>query len=121
MYPNNSQTWLLLHSYLNKMREELDAILQDVEIHPHTVHIMAPLGNLGLMVDKPMTDDGVGFVYAHSLHPMSPLRDRVRPRDKFVAIDAEGYVVWCVVVLCQRIAVWSPFASAQSVARPPLV
>lgn len=38
-----------------------------------------------------------------------------------VAIDAEGYVVWCVVVLCQRIAVWSPFASAQSVARPPLV
>jgi hypothetical protein len=38
-----------------------------------------------------------------------------------VAIDAEGYVVWCVAVLCPHVAVSSPFASAQSVARPPLV
>ncbi len=53
-YSNNSQTWLILHSYIGKAQEELDAILQDVEIHPHTMHIMAPSSYLGLMVDKDM-------------------------------------------------------------------
>ena len=46
-YPNNSQQWRHLQSYLEGAREELNAIRQDIE-QPHVIHIIAPSGkNLG--------------------------------------------------------------------------
>eukprot|EP00580_Thalassiosira_gravida_P012028 CAMPEP_0201646090 /NCGR_PEP_ID=MMETSP0493-20130528/33314_1 /ASSEMBLY_ACC=CAM_ASM_000838 /TAXON_ID=420259 /ORGANISM="Thalassiosira gravida, Strain GMp14c1" /LENGTH=476 /DNA_ID=CAMNT_0048121177 /DNA_START=263 /DNA_END=1693 /DNA_ORIENTATION=- len=83
-HPRHSPIWQMLNSYLERAREELDAITEDIEVHPHTIHIMAPSCNLGLVVDK--RPDG-GPVYIRSLHPLSPLRDQVQLKDKIIAID----------------------------------
>ena len=61
--------------------------------------------NLGLMVDKPVTDDGAGPVYVRSLHPMCPLRDLVWPRNKISAEDVQGLSpVEVGMLLCQTTA-----------------
>ena len=67
-----------------------DKILKFIRTHletrSHTIHVIAPLRNLGLVVDRP---PGVGHVYIRSLHPLSPLRDQVQLKDKIIAIDGE--------------------------------
>ena len=41
LFPKNSQTWLLLQTYRERAREEMDAIPQDIEIQPPTKDVRA--------------------------------------------------------------------------------
>jgi len=83
-FPKNSEPWLLLHSYLEAVRDKLDAVRRDNDTRQHIVEIIAPRGNLGLVVDK--HPSGVS-VYIRGLHPLSPLRDQLQLGDVIVAID----------------------------------
>mmetsp|Transcript_11040 Transcript_11040/g.20615 ORF Transcript_11040/g.20615 Transcript_11040/m.20615 type:complete len:711 (-) Transcript_11040:74-2206(-) len=91
MAPKYSRMWTLLRTYMERAREELDAIREDMEVCPHTIHIMAPSGeDLGLVVDRLLPDDdGGGPVYISGVDPTSPLRDQVQLNDKIVAIDGK--------------------------------
>ncbi|KAL7530950.1 hypothetical protein ACHAXR_003765 [Thalassiosira sp. AJA248-18] len=83
-FPQNSKTWFMLNSQLQRAREELDAVQQDHSMSPHLIHIIAPSGNLGMIVDS----DG-GSVYVCGLDPLSPVRDQIQVNDIIIAIDDE--------------------------------
>jgi len=84
LYRKNSKQWLQLTSYMERAQKELDAFRQG---NSHTLHIMAPPGNLGLMLDKSPGEEMP--VYVRSLHPFSSLINRVQLKDKIIAIDGE--------------------------------
>jgi len=85
-YPKHSKQWLQLNSHMDQVLEELSVALQDIEVHPNTIQVMAPPCNLGLVGDK--SHDG-GPVYIRVTHPHSPLQDQLQLNDKVNAIDDE--------------------------------
>jgi len=98
MAPKYSRMWMMLRAYLERAKEELDAIREDMEVCPHTIHIMAPSGvDLGLAVERLSPDDGGdgdddgggGPVCISGVDPISPLRDQVQLNDMIVAIDGK--------------------------------
>ncbi len=68
------------------VKVELDEILQDIDVPPHTFEVLAPLGNLGLVLDEP---PGGGRVYVRKLSGRSPLRGQVQLGDEIIAIDGK--------------------------------
>jgi len=84
LYRKNSKQWLQLNSFMERAQKELDAIRQG---NSRSLQIMAPPGNLGLVLDKFPGEEGP--VYVRSLHPFSPLINRVQLKDKIIAIDGE--------------------------------
>jgi len=81
-HPKHSETGVLLQSEIDRVREELDEV--DNEISRHAIHVIAPSGNLGLVVDKHPDE---GSVYIRWLHPLSPVQNQLQLKDKIIAID----------------------------------
>ncbi|KAL7542776.1 hypothetical protein ACHAWF_007250 [Thalassiosira exigua] len=86
--PKNSPSWLFLRSRMERAGEELEAVREDLSLSPPTIHVVAPPGNLGLIVDRPPPGGG-SCVYVRVLDEASPLRDQLRLDDEIVAIDDE--------------------------------
>lgn len=83
--PKHSKKWFKLQAHLEKAKDELDAVKQDLSISPHTIHIIAPKGNLGLVVDS----KSVGGVCIRDLDLQSPIRHQIQVGDTIIAIDDE--------------------------------
>lgn len=95
LHAKDSPPWLLLNRLIERAREELHAIQEDIGIlcPCRTIHIVAPSSNLGLVLDGPISG-GRGAVHVSSLDPLSPLGDQIKLKDKIIAIDGEDVRRW---------------------------
>ena len=66
--PKNIQARKMLDSQLGQAEQELGAVQENLALSPHTIHAIAPPGNIGLVLDG--DDRGV---YIHSLDPSCPI------------------------------------------------